>query len=96
MQAALTDDITWVSRRVLPVSCMGHPDLYIICAGDEKSMTVGLFNCYADPIFAPWVMLGGEYTRFNGLNVNGKLSGSCEVTLDDIPPFSFAVFTVEK
>ena len=95
MQAVLTDGIVRISRRMMPVSCMGHPDLYVLCAGDEKSMTVGLFNCYADPIFAPFVMLGGEYSRFNGTNINGKLSG-CEVTLEDIPPFSFAVFTVEK
>lgn len=97
MQVTLTDGIVRISRRMMPVSCMGHPDLYILCAGDEseKSMTVALFNCYADPIFAPFVMLGGEYSSFKGLNVNGKLSG-CEVTLDDIPPFSFAVFTVEK
>ena len=96
MQATLTGDITWVSRRVLPVSCMGHPDLYIICASDEHSLTVGLFNCYADPIFAPLVMLGEEYSSFNGLNINGRLSEGSKVTLDDLPPFSFAVFTVEK
>ncbi len=96
MQATLTLDIGWVSRRVLPVSCMGHPDLYILCASDEHSMTVGLFNCYADPIFAPWMMLDGEYSRFKGININGSLESGSEVRLDDIQPFSFAVFTVEK
>ena len=96
MQAVLTGGITFVSRRVLPVSCMGHPDLYIICAGDENSLTVGLFNCFADPIFAPLVMLGGEYHHFEGININGVLKDGCELTLDDIPPYSFAVFTVKK
>jgi hypothetical protein len=96
MQAMLTHGIVKISNRRMPVSCMGHPDLYIICAGDEKSMTVGLFNCYADPIFAPYMMLGGEYSRFKGLNIEGKLESECEVRLDDIPPFSFAVFTVKK
>ena len=96
MQAALTGGITFVSRRVLPVSCLGHPDLYIICAGDENSLTVGLFNCFADPIFAPLVMLDGEYRHFEGININGELKDGCELTLDDIPPYSFAVFTVKK
>lgn len=96
MQAILTEGIVWVSRRLLPVSCMGHPDLYIICAGDEKSLTVGLFNCYADPIFSPRVFLGDAYSRFVGVNISGELESECEVRLDDIPPFSFAVFTVEK
>ena len=96
MQVSLTGDVVWVSRRLLPVSCMGHPDLYIICAGDESSMTVGLFNCYADPIFSPLVFLGGEYSRFEGLNVDGKSESPMEVRLSDIQPFSFAVFTVKK
>ena len=96
MQAILTEGIVWVSRRLLPVSCMGHPDLYIICAGDEKSLTVGLFNCYADPIFSPRVFLGDAYSRFVGVNVNGELESEHEVRLSDIQPFSFAVFTVEK
>ena len=96
MQADLTGNVVWLSRRLLPVSCMGHPDLYIICAGDENSMTVGLFNCYADPIFSPYVFLGGEYSHFEGLNVDGTLESACEVRLSDIQPFSFAVFTVKK
>ena len=96
MQVMLTHGIVKISNRRMPVSCMGHPDLYILCAGDEESLTVGLFNCFADPIFAPYMMLGGEYSRFKGLNIEGKLESECEVRLDDIPPFSFAVFTVKK
>ena len=96
MHAALTGGITYISRRVLPVTCLGHPDLYVICAGDENSLTVGLFNCFADPIFAPLVMLGGEYRHFEGVNIKGELKDGCEVTLEDIQPYSFAVFTVKK
>ena len=96
MQAMLTHGIVKISDRRMPVSCMGHPDLYIICAGDERSLTVGLFNCHADPIFEPFVMLGGAYTHFEGLNIEGKLESECEVRLSDIPPYSFAVFTVIK
>lgn len=95
VQSVLTSGIEWVARKPLPASCMGHPDLYLICAGDGTSLTVGLFNCYADPVFAPKVKLNGEYRKLSGLNTSGTVEGNT-VTLADIPPFSFAMFTVRK
>lgn len=33
-----------------PVTCLGNPDLYIICKESAEKMAIGFFNCFADPI----------------------------------------------
>ena len=33
-----------------PVSCVGNPDLYVICKENGSRAAVGFFNCFADPI----------------------------------------------
>ena len=95
LQSALSDGIEWIAGKKLPVSCKGHPALYIMCKRDGKKLTVGLFNCFEDEIFAPDVKLDKTYSSVEFINSSGTLMGDT-VTLDDIPPFSFTVFTVTE
>lgn len=94
-QGAVIEGVEWIARRSLPAKCPGHPQLYILCKKSERSMTVGLFNCHADSIFAPTVTLDATYKSATYLNTNGTLNGNT-VTLSELPAYSLAAFRVKK
>ena len=95
LQKVLHDGVEWVSRKALPASCMGNPDLYMICKRHENMLSVALFNCFADSILAPRICLDEEYGEIEFVNTSGTLDGT-EVHLQELPAFSFAAFQVKK
>ena len=94
-QKAATEGVEWISKRLLPAKCAGHPQLYLLCKRDGKTLTVGLFNCHADSIFAPVVTMDRRYRKLTCLNVSGSLTGNT-VALSELPAYSFAAFAVEE
>lgn len=93
-QAQLCDGIEKLQGRRLPAVCLKSPELYILCKKDDKSMTVGLWNIFADSVMNPEIILDEPYARAEFYNCSGTLSGG-RVKLDgDILPFSFAFVTV--
>ncbi len=95
IEDALSTGIEWAAQRPLPAKCPHNPGLYIMCREGESSLTVALFNCFADEIPAPTVQLNGGYHTLDCSNVGGKLQGDT-VVLDTLPAFSFTAFTVTK
>lgn len=94
-QKQLHHAVQWLSGKPLAVSCPGNPDLYILCREDEKGLTVGLFNGFADGIEPAVVDLAEVYTSARWGKVSGCLEGS-RVTLPQIPAFGFDFFHLEK
>jgi len=95
IQKAMMEGVEWVARRPLPVKCEKHPQLYVMCRKDAKTLTVGLFHCFPDTVFAPTLTLDGCYAKITDtVNTSAALTGNT-VTLQDLPPFSFCAFTVE-
>ena len=96
IQKAMTAGVEWVARKPLPVKCEKHPQLYVMCKKSEKALTVGLFNCFPDTIFAPTLTLNEAYTAVaDTVNTGATLAGDT-VTLQDLPPFAFCAFHVKK
>ena len=96
IQKAMTEGVEWLAKRPLPAKCEKHPQLYMTCREDENALTVGLYNCFPDTVFAPTLTLGNTYTKVTDtVNVSATVNGNT-VTLTDIPPFSFCAFAVEK
>ena len=96
IQKAMTKGVEWVAKRPLPAKCEKHPQLYMLCRESEKMLTVGLYNCFPDTVFAPTVTLNDTFAKVTDtVNVRATLAGDT-VTLSDIPPFSFCAFAVEK
>jgi len=96
IQKAMTAGVEWVARKPLPVKCEKHPQLYVMCKKSEKTMTVGLFNCFPDTVFAPTLALDEAYTTVTDTVNTTATVKSNTVTLTDLPPFSFCAFTLEK
>ena len=61
------------------------------CKQGENSMSVGLWNFFADIAISPVVELGKTYSDIRFINCNGRLEND-KVYLDDIIPFSFVGF----
>lgn len=95
VQKALTEGIEWLTGKHLPIWCEGNPELYILCREGEDFLTVGLFNCFADPIDMPLLTTEKAYTSIECVGCSGTVEGNT-VTLSSIPAFSFAAFKVKK
>ena len=89
------DAVKWLSKdkHQLPAFCHGNPNLYTMVKSDESRTAVGLWNCFADLVIQPKIVLDREYASVRFLNCEGTLDGST-VTLISIPAFGFAAFEV--
>jgi hypothetical protein len=83
-----------LSGEMLPASCPGNPDLYLMCKEGQDEMAVGLWNFSADPILQPRVLLSKTYDSIRFLNCSGCLDGDTAV-LSELPPFGFCGFVVK-
>ena len=91
----ITDNIQWLSKNSLPAFCYGHPNLYIQCKEDEKTLVVGIWNFFEDEVIEPVVQLGQTYKSAEFLFGSGTLLGKT-VKLSDIPPFAFRAIVLNK
>ena len=83
--------VKWFSGKPLPAYIGGNPALYMQCKVGDGKMAVGLWNFFADPVYAPTVELDGEYTLGECIGCRAHISGS-RITLSDIPSFGFVAF----
>ena len=95
VQKALTEGIEWLTGRPLPVKCEKNPGLYLLCREGEDFLTVGLFNCFADPIDTPILTAERAYSSIECVGCTGTVDGNT-ATLSALPPFSFAAVKLKK
>ncbi|MBQ8344978.1 MAG: hypothetical protein IJY42_01790, partial [Clostridia bacterium] len=93
-QRVLIESLPWVSRQAIPAYCEGNPDLYLMCAEEENSLTVALFNCFADALTQPIVTLGKKYSRIECINCSANLSGNHVTLTSPLHGFTYAAFRV--
>ena len=91
----IAESIEWLSGKKLPAYAYGHPSLYIQCKQNELSMSVGLWNFFADTAIDPVIELGEEYSSIKFINCDGRLEKD-KIYLSDINPFTFAGLEVFK
>ena len=91
------DAAEWLCGKKLPAYVYGCPELYLQCKkdGENKTITVGLWNNFADPAMDPVVELDEEYTDFEFFNCTGTAEKNT-LKLNDLPPYSFAAFKAKK
>ena len=94
MQNLLFDSIAKLGSPVV-ARCKGNPDLYILCREDEKELSVGLWNFFADSIENPVIELAGDYSFAEFVNCNGKM-GNGKITLSKLSAFEFAFIKLTK
>lgn len=84
--------VQYLSGKRLPASIENCPDLYMMCKrGSDESLSVGLWNIFADSVFEPVITLDQQYSKIQFIGCNGRLDGD-KVYLSEIPAFGFAGF----
>ena len=79
----------------LPIKCVGNPDLYVICKENENTLSLGLFNCFADAISNFDIELAGEYKTADITRAGGTLNKNT-LTIDALPAFDWCFVTLRK
>ena len=93
-QRVLVESIPWIADCALPAYCVGNPDLYLMCAKEQNAMSVALFNCFADPMLQPEIVLDRAYSRIECVNCTAELMGNRVTLTDIVHGFTAAAFRV--
>ena len=88
----IVDSVSWFGRK-LPAYSYKNPGLYLQCKSDSKSMTVGAWNCCADPALHPVIELDRSYKSIVFFSGNGHIEEN-RVYLDEMPAYGFTGFEV--
>ena len=92
----LTENLPWIARKSLPITCEDDPNLYLMCRADGDSLSVALFNCFADPVLSPTLTLGDHYARIECVGCEATLEGNRVTLTSRLHGFEFAAFRVWK
>ena len=96
LQRALTEGVEWVAGKKLPAKSLGNPGLYLLTAREEDTLSVALFNCFADEILEPCIELESAYAHAEFLGCTGRVQGE-RVYLDTpLSAYSYAFIRVRK
>ena len=95
-QEVLTKALPWVAKQPLPAYCKGNPELYLMCRKEEDSLSVALFNCFADSLTEPTVMLDEKYDALECYGCEAILDGDRVTLKSRLYGFTSAAFRVCK
>lgn len=93
-QKQLAGGIAWLQNKPLPAIVYKCPQLYILCKADKNSLTIGLWNLFADTVFEPEILLDREYKTAEYYNCDGVLDKQKIHLKTNITPYGFAVITL--
>ena len=96
MQKMLVEFLPWVAKKPVPAYCEGNVDLYLTSKKTDSTMSVALFNCFADAVLDGEIVLDGEYSDIEFFGCEGRLEGNRVVLTSPIGAFCSAAFRVTK
>ena len=90
-QQLLLKMIPWLSGKSLPIVSRKNPELYTICErGEDGSLAVGLFNCFADSVLYPTFELDREYKSVECAGCEAELNGKTLTLRSELGANKFA------
>ena len=85
----------YLSGRQLPAVCMRHPNLYLLAAKDNGSMSLLLCNMYPEKAFCPRILLDEAYRIASVVKGTAELDKN-ELVLSTIAPFDWMTVDLKK
>ena len=67
-----------------------------MCRKEEASMSVAMFNCFADPLVDATVVLDGEYKTIECVGCEAELLDNKVILKEPLYGFTSAVFRVRR
>lgn len=94
ISAVLKREIPRIARIPIPVAVGNNPALVLIAAQDERSSSVGLFNCSEDAVLKPRIAFPAPVRVLSSAGCNAVPDGSGVVLSAPLPAKGFAALTV--
>ncbi len=91
----ITENISWLSRKILPAVLSGNPDLYMLTKKNDHELAVWIGNFFADAAYNTTIVLDKVYLKIKFINCVGELSNNT-VVLHRIDPFNSVGFVVSS
>jgi len=92
-QKQIVNAVKWLSGKNLPVSCTGHPDLYILAKRSENKLSVLLWNFFPDRIYSPELEFENEIKSAEIFRAEGSFDKNI-LTLSEIAPYDFVAVEI--
>ena len=96
LHGVLPSQVEWIARKPLAAYCTGNPELYVMCEQDENTLSIALFNAFADPITQPVINLGQSYKEIECVNCSAVLDGNKVTLTSQLHGFSMAMLRLTK
>lgn len=96
LRQTLNENLEWLGKKPIPVLFdTDAPEGYMVVKKDDKTVTVGFWNMYADKINNAKFKIGVPYKNVSCFGCDGHAEGGCIVLDSTIYPYEFAAFELE-
>ena len=95
-QRQIFDCAEWLSGKKMPAKSLKNPYLYILCAEDEKSRAIGLWNICEDEIMHPEIELDAPACEIRFYETDGYLDGTVLHLKKSLKPYECAFIEIRK
>ena len=95
-QRQIFDATEWLQRKKLPVKSLKNPYLYVLCAENEESRTVGLWNLCEDEILDPQIELDVIAKEITFYETEGYCEGETIRLTKPLKPYECAFIEIKK
>lgn len=95
-QRQLFDCVEWLQGKKLPAKSLKNPYLYVLCAEDEHSRCIGLWNLCEDEILHPQIELDAQAKEIKFYRTEGYLEGATVHLTKPLAPYDCAFIEIEK
>lgn len=95
-QRQVAKSVDWLGRKPFPVTCPGHPYLWLLAKEDEASLSVALGNFSMDPVIRPVLTLAETYARCESVGAAAAITDKELHFTENLPPMSLTVVTLYR
>lgn len=95
-QRQIFDCAEWLSSKKLPAKSLKNPYLYVLCAEDEESRVVGLWNLWEDEILSPQITLDKPAASIEFYMTDGYSDGDTVYLTKPLKPYECAFLKIKK
>ncbi len=94
-QRQLFECAEWLQRGKLPAKSLKNPYLYVLCAENEESRVVGLWNLCEDEILNPEIELNASAKEITFYETDGYVEGMTVHLTKPLKPYECAFFEIK-
>lgn len=95
-QSQMFDCIEWLQNKKMPAKSLKNPYLYVLCAEDETSRSIGLWNIFEDEILEPKIELDAIPKEIKFHQTDGYIKDTTVYLTKPIKPFECAFLEIKK